>query len=459
MNSEAEVSWLEIRQFVDEILFQSTQKYLNDVEIAVFKGCWEGKKYEDIAIALNLSSKYIQNDLGAKLWHKLTEALGYQVSKSNFRQSLLREREKRKSVLRTISVNQLESPHYPVPLDSHFYIERYGNESLGRTLESLCYEVIKQPAALIRIKAPRQMGKTSLLDRILAQAHNYNYQIVRLNFQDVDKIKFESLNTFLYWFCVYVNRELNFAECIDDFWRESTIGSKISCKSFFQGYLFKQIDTPLVLACDELDVLFGYPEIAQGFLGLLRSCIEEANNRDIWKQLRLVLVYCTENYGLLDINHSPFNVGQSIELTEFTPAQVEELVRRHQLNLVDDLVSQLMAIAGGHPYLIRLLLYHLAQSNSHNSADLQKILRDAPTDAGIYSQHLRRHLGILRENKKLASVFIQIINQPEVVKLDPLIGYQLYSMGLIKWQGNRAIPRCELYSQYFREHLSQYVYE
>jgi hypothetical protein len=47
----------------------------------------------------------------------------------------------------------LEVPEGPVPLNSTFYVER-------PPTESRCYETITQAGALIRIKAPRQMGKT-----------------------------------------------------------------------------------------------------------------------------------------------------------------------------------------------------------------------------------------------------------------------------------------------------------
>jgi hypothetical protein len=443
-----EASWEEIKQFVDEILFQSTQKYLTDIEVEVLRGCWEGKRYEDIALEQDFSYKYIQNDIGAQLWRKLTDGLEVPVSKKNFRQTLNRERRKRNNRELITSVNNLELPHHPVPLNSPFYIER-------SSIESLCYEVIKQPAALIRIKSPRQMGKTSLLDRIFAQAHSYGYRTIRWNLQDVDLEKFSSLNNFLRWFCMYVTRELDLPDCVDHFWQELTIGSKISCKTYFQDYLFQQIDSPLVLVCDEVDQVFKYPDISQEFFGLLRSCHEEANNRDIWKKFRLVIAHSTENYGHLDINQSPFNVGQPIELTDFTPLQVQELAQRHQLDCYPDLVSQIMGIVGGHPYLIRLAFYHLAQSSSNTSEELNKLIRDAPTDSGIYSQHLRQHLATLRGNQKLVLAFIEVLNQTKGVQLDSIIGYQLYSMGLIKWQRNQAIPRYELYRQYFSDQLDE----
>jgi hypothetical protein len=62
----------------------------------------------------------------------------------------------------------------PVSFDSPFYVER-------PPIEFDCYNEIEEPGALIRIKALRQMGKTSLTNRILAHARSQNYQTVRLN--------------------------------------------------------------------------------------------------------------------------------------------------------------------------------------------------------------------------------------------------------------------------------------
>ena len=54
----------------------------------------------------------------------------------------------------TPSAKSWEQPEGQVSLDSAFYVER-------PPIEADCYETILQPGALIRIKAPRQMGKTS----------------------------------------------------------------------------------------------------------------------------------------------------------------------------------------------------------------------------------------------------------------------------------------------------------
>ncbi len=42
---------------------------------------------------------------------------------------------------------------------------------------------------------------------------------------------------------------------------------------------------------------------------------------------------------------------------------------------------------GGHPYLVRIALYHLAQEQ----ITLEELLQQAPTQGGIYGNILRHH--------------------------------------------------------------------
>jgi hypothetical protein len=334
-----------------------------------------------------------------------------------------------------------EVPEGPVAMSSVCYVER-------PPIESRCYETVSQTGALIRIKAPRQMGKTSLLDRIVDRAAKQGYRTVRLNLLQADGEKFSSLDKFLRWFCACVSQKLQLPAQLNDYWDEDR-GSIVNCTTYFEEHLLEQIDSPLVLALDEVDWVFQSSEIAQGFFPMLRSWHEEAKTVDIWEQLRLVVVHCTEDYGLLDINQSPFNVGLPVELTEFTPHQVEYLAQCHKLDWNDIQVQQLMAMVGGHPYLVRWALYHLACQD----LTLEKLLQDAPTDAGIYEGHLRRHSGVLK-NSELAAALKQVVTTSEPVRLETMQAYKLYSMGLIKRIGDRVTPRCHLYQQYFRERLN-----
>ncbi len=334
-----------------------------------------------------------------------------------------------------------ELPGGQVDVASQFYIER-------QPIEERCYQTILQPSALIRIKAPRQMGKTSLMARILHHGSRQGYCTVPLTFQLVDKAVFADLDKFLKWFCAYVGRELHLPNQLDDYWDE-IFGSKVNCKDYFEKYILPQIDSPLILGLDEIDRVFQYPDIAEDFLGLLRAWHEESKRRDIWKKLRLIVVHSTEVYIPMNINQSPFNVGLPVDLPEFNAGQIQDLAARHNLNWSDAEVDKLMAIVGGHPYLVRVALYHISRSD----LTLDELAESAIADAGIYSDHLRRQLWNLEEYPELAAGMREIAAADSPVQLKAIQAFKLDSLGLVKLQGNECVPRCELYRQYFKTNL------
>jgi hypothetical protein len=166
----------------------------------------------------------------------------------------------------------------------------------------------------------------------------------------------------------------------------------------------------------------------------------------LWEKLRLVVVHSTEVYIPLNVNQSPFNVGLPIELPEFTSEQVYDLTQRHGLNWNASQVQQLMSIVGGHPYLVRVALYHIAAGQ----LTLDQLLQIASTEAGLYGDHLRRHLWTLQQHPQLAAAFTKVVTSCEAVELESVLAFKLHSMGLVQLRGNQVTPRFELYRQYFR---------
>lgn len=339
-------------------------------------------------------------------------------------------------------INYLEFPSGPVPLNSPFYIER-------PPVEEQAYNAICKPGNVLRIRAPRSMGKSSLVSRIIAYAQGVGYQTINIDFQQADNSVFSNLNQFLRWFCANVSRQLQVDNILDDFWDED-IGSKVSCTLYFQGYLLRQFDTPIVLILNEVNILFDHITIAQEFLPMLRYWHEQAQQIDIFDKLRLVVVHSTEIYIKLNINQSPFNVGLQIRLPEFNVEQIQKLAECHGLNWADgNEVKQLMAMVGGHPYLVRLALYFLCQKH----ISLEQFLLEAPTQAGIYSDHLRGLWGILQKKPELFQAFQKVITATDTVKLEAILAYKLDSLGLVKLNGNECRASCELYQLYFSKQI------
>jgi transcriptional regulator with XRE-family HTH domain len=334
------------------------------------------------------------------------------------------------------------SPPYPngaVALGSPFYLERI-------PFEAQIDREIRKPGALVRIKAPREMGKTSLLLRILDSAKSLGYQTVSLNLSQVDEAILGDLNQFLRCICANVARQLQLKPMIDEYWDED-LGSKISCTAYFQDYLLEQISTPLVVAFDEMNHIFEHPHVAKDFLPLLRSWYEEAKTLPIWQKLRLIVVHSTEIYIPLQIDRSPFNVGLPIQLNTFCTAEVQQLAQRYGIDWKDgDEARQLIEMVGGHPGLVNIALYHL----SRGEITLSELLKTAPTATGIYHHHLQRHWVTLEEQPELAQALDLVMSAIEPISLAPILAYKLSSLGLIDRSGDKAIPGCELYQQAFK---------
>lgn len=335
-------------------------------------------------------------------------------------------------------------PGGSVPLTSGLYVER-------PPIEVDCFEEIMQPGALIRIKAPRQMGKTSLMARILNHAREQGCQAIPLSFQRADHQSFTDLDMLLRWFCEQIGRRLKKLKDLDDYW--IGYGSKDKCNAYFEECLLEKLDVPLVLGLDEVDMVFPHRELADSFFALIRSWYESARYGDfsseLWEKLRLVVVHSTEVYVPLNINQSPFNVGKNVELPEFTFEQVLDLAQRYTLSGSASQVEHLTELVGGHPYLIRKALYHLRRQD----LSLNELTEMAHTEAGIYSDHLRRHLLNLQDYPQLADALRQVVSKNRPIEIDAESAFKLESMGLVALSGNEATPRCDVYRQYFQDHL------
>ena len=321
-------------------------------------------------------------------------------------------------------------------------------------IEKDCYQTILKPGALIRIKSPEKTGKTSLLNLILDYAENNDCRKVYLNLRSAESAMFSSLDKFLRWFCANISRELGLKPQLDDYWDEELFGSLVSCKTYFQSYVLENIDRPLVLGLDNLDRIFEYADIAKDFLPMLRYWHEEANNLEIWQNLRLVIANSTEVYIKLDANQSPFNVGKQVKLPGFNLEQVLNLAKVYKLDWGENpeqeqFSNDLIEMVGGHPYLVDLALKALAAQKISQ----EKLLVEAPTQGGIYSSHLRRHWDNLQSSPELAEGIKEVVKSDSGVQLEPSVAYKLESMGLINLLGDEAKPSCQLYHRYFADNL------
>ena len=76
-------------QYVDRLIVEKTGKHLDNLQKAVIEGTWQRQTYENIAQEHHATKNHV-GDVGYKLWQLLSEQLGEDINKLNFRSTIER---------------------------------------------------------------------------------------------------------------------------------------------------------------------------------------------------------------------------------------------------------------------------------------------------------------------------------------------------------------------------------
>lgn len=79
----------EMLKFADDIVFAKTGQHLDDLQAAVLRGTLQRETYKEIAKDFECSESRIR-EIGSELWQLLSEELGEDVNKKNFRSAIER---------------------------------------------------------------------------------------------------------------------------------------------------------------------------------------------------------------------------------------------------------------------------------------------------------------------------------------------------------------------------------
>ncbi len=325
--------------------------------------------------------------------------------------------------------------------NGYFYIAR-------SRLEKRCHEEVTRAGALIRIISPERMGKSWMMGRVLEYAKQRGFRTATIDLREANKEIFTDINKFLRWFCAYVGRQLRVKQRPEDNW-EDFLGANINCTEYVENFFLSNFESPLVIAIDNFDCIFKYPDIETDFCGLLRGWFEKANNSRVWGKLRQIIANSQQPFEIPVLNHSPFNVGKVIQLPELDTLEVFTLASAYGLKWTNSEVEKLMNMLGGHPYLVQESLSQIA----HQVITLDDLLKTAPTSEGIYGDHLTKRLQYLEVNFFLIDAMRKVVNADFPVQLESKTAFRLESLGLIKRHGNDIVSRCNLYRLYFKDRL------
>ncbi len=298
---------------------------------------------------------------------------------------------------------------------SRFYIRRVADLDAERAIE--------RGESVVLVQGPRQVGKSSLLARLLSYARERGVSTVLNDFQAIGQSQLADEERLYRTLAFSVASQLRQPLDLQAAWNP-WLGPNMNLDSILGG-LLEKAEEPVCWAMDEADGLFGRP-YANDFFGLLRSW---HNRRALdpagpWSKLTLVLSYAAQAHVFItDVNQSPFNVGVRLALQDFSRAEVEDLAGRYGLSGAE-VVDAAHSVAEGHPFLTRRALAYLSQGGKASDLAATCALEDGP-----FGDHLRWLQGsLISDDEVLGQVRNLLMGQPIA---DQRARYRLLASGVI----------------------------
>ncbi|MEG3971932.1 NB-ARC domain-containing protein [Microcoleus sp. T2B6] len=184
----------EMLNIADRIVFEKTGKHLDDLQAAVLRGTLQRETYKHIAKHFDCSESSVKQ-VGSQLWQILSEELGEDVSKTNFRSAMERLQVSLFSNVvqdhvRVRNINFCGEARYPLDItNSHPPNQETANSKQTKTLhqdlsempelgdffdrtpelDTLTTWILQQRSRLIALTGISGIGKTSLAVQLLQQ--------------------------------------------------------------------------------------------------------------------------------------------------------------------------------------------------------------------------------------------------------------------------------------------------
>jgi DNA-binding winged helix-turn-helix (wHTH) protein len=286
--------------------------------------------------------------------------------------------------------------------DPAWYVPRRAEEQRAR-------DFLAGPGMPVVLVAPERFGKTWMLRNLLRglRGEKEGARVVLVSLDLFDREAQSALDPFLRHVALQLCDALGIdAEEVEAAWRRSA-NPKANLNWLVERQVLPANDGPLVVAVDRADAVWGRP-FQDEFFGLLRAWAENGAENERWSRLRLMLAISTTPALLIaDPSQSPFNLTDPIRLQDLDEPQVRWLSARHGLAWGDREIGRLRALVGGHPYLLRLVMY-AARSNGGN---LGRVLEDGgrgDASARVFHDYLAHCRGRLARKEGLAAAFARI---------------------------------------------------
>lgn len=250
------------------------------------------------------------------------------------------------------------------------YVPRQADIDLynGLTQGRFCY-----------VLTSRQMGKSSLMVRTAARLREEGVAVAILDLTAIG----QNL-TAEQWYdglLARIGRQLDLEDELEDFWLDQEkVGPLQRWMNAVREVVLTRYTGRVVIFVDEIDTVRSLPfSTDEFFAGIREFYNRRTEDAELARLTFCLLGVATPSDLIRDTRTTPFNIGQRIELADFTERDGLPLAEglRRERTLGVKLLERILYWTGGHPYLTQRLCQAVAEDASVESASGVDRLCDA----------------------------------------------------------------------------------
>jgi hypothetical protein len=331
--------------------------------------------------------------------------------------------------------------------DSPSYVERAADDELFELALAgeFCY-----------VLTPRQMGKSSLMIRTV---HSLRSLGVRSAIIDLTMMGASSMDTWYLDLVTELSDALDLSVDAEVWWQaHAHLGQVRRFANFLRDVVLMEIENKVVIFIDEIDTTLNL-DFSDDFFAAIRAMYNARAKEPRFERLTFVLLGVATPSDLVeDQTRTPFNIGQAIELQEFSWANAQVLQSGWaglDLTQRKSIMERVFHWTNGHPYLTQKLCAAVAENQDVRWTD-ERV--DELVETLFLSEETRKesNLKFVRDrilthprSRQLLALYRKVHNRNVGSDERSVLQNWLKLSGLVKTENGYLRVRNEIYRHVF----------